>query len=46
MAGLLAAFLGAGIDYPGRAKHMKDVIAYLGRMSAHEVPARRHGRSL
>ena len=33
MAGVLAAFLATGIDYPGRDKHVKDVVAYLGRMS-------------
>ena len=33
MAGVMAAFLGVGIDYDGRDKHVKDVIAYLGRMS-------------
>jgi len=31
MAALLDSFLSAGIDYPGRADHIKQLLAYLGR---------------
>ena len=42
LAELMGAFFAAGIEYPGRDKHVKQVLAYLRRTLRSEIPPRRH----